>query len=789
MPEHTPRRVPSPSGEEEERVEALLTAMTLEEKLAQLTSYWPRPEQEPGQESGGGSGAEGEVAPMEHAFQRGHRDYGDAAADGLGHLTRVFGSAPVAPQEGRAHLAGLQKPLTDDTRLGIPAIAHEECLTGVTTYGATVYPAPLSWAASFSPELVHRMAAAIARDMRTLGVQQGLAPLMDVARDPRWGRVEETMGEDPYLVGTVGTAYVQGLEENGVVATLKHFAGYSASRAGRNHAPVPMGPREFADVLLPPFEMAVREGGARSVMNSYSDIDGLPVAADEGLLTGVLRDQWGFSGTVVSDYWSIPFLDLTHRVSAGRAASGELALRAGIDVELPEGDAYPRLAEAVASGALPIRTVDRAVRRVLRQKAELGLLDPGWTAAPEEPGAGEEIDLDPPANRALAREVAEASVVLLDNRRLLPLSPAATGRIAVVGPCGGDPRTFLGCYSFPNHVLSRYGDHSTGVRVDSLAEALRAEFPGAAVEQTDGVPVLEEDRSGIPAAVAAAARAEVCVVAVGDLAGLFGRGTSGEGCDAADLALPGVQGELVDAVLAVGTPVVLVCVSGRPYALGAFADRCEALVQAFLPGEEGGAAITGVLSGRVNPGGRLPIGVPHHPGGQPTPYLVPPLGRASGGISNLDPSPLYPFGHGLSYTSFDYTDLRLSAGSIPADEELEAAVTVRNTGSRDGADVVQLYLSDETAQVTRPDRELVGYVRAEIPAGGACRVRFRLHADRTSFTGRGGRRVVEPGAFTLAVGRSSEDIRLSDRFTVTGTLRTVETRRAMLTPAAVSPAE
>lgn len=783
MPEHTPRHAPSPSGEE--RVEALLTTMTLEEKLAQLTSYWPRPDQDPG----GGSGSEGEVAPMEHAFQQEHRDYGEASADGLGHLTRVFGSAPIAPHEGRAHLTNLQKPLTDGTRLGIPAIAHEECLTGVTTYGATVYPTPLAWAAAFSPDLVHRMATAIAHDMRTLGVQQGLAPLMDVARDPRWGRVEETMGEDPYLVGTVGTAYVQGLEENGVVATLKHFAGYSASRAGRNHAPVPMGPREFADVLLPPFEMAVREGGARSVMNSYSDIDGLPVAADEGLLTGVLRDQWGFTGTVVSDYWSIPFLDLTHRVSADRAASGELALRAGIDVELPEGDAYPRLAEAVASGALPVRVVDRAVHRVLRQKAELGLLDPDWTALPKGADVGEEIDLDPSTNRALAREVAEASVVLLDNRHLLPLDPATTGRIAVVGPCGGDPRTFLGCYSFPNHVLSRYEDHTTGVRVDSLAEALRAEFPNAAVEQTDGVPVLEEDRSGVADAVAVAARSEVCVVAVGDLAGLFGRGTSGEGCDTTDLALPGAQSELVEAVLAAGTPVVLVCVSGRPYALGAFADRCETLVQAFLPGEEGGAAITGVLSGRVNPSGRLPIGVPQHPGGQPTPYLVPPLGRASAGISNLDPSPLYPFGHGLSYTSFDYTDLRLNADSIPTDGELEAAVTVRNTGSRDGTEVVQLYLSDETAQVTRPERELVGYVRTDIPAGGACRVRFRLHADRTSFTGREGRRVVEPGAFTLAVGRSSEDIRLSNRFTVTGTLRMVETRRAMFTPATVDSAE
>ncbi|WP_017559543.1 glycoside hydrolase family 3 protein [Nocardiopsis baichengensis] len=779
MPEHTPPPA------DDERVEALIASMTVEEKLAQLSSSWPRPEPEPGQDAG-----EGGVAPMEDAFQEGHRDYEEASEHGLGHLTRVFGSAPVSPREGRARLAELQKRLTDGTRTGIPAIAHEECLTGFTAYGATVYPAPLAWAAAFSPELVRRMAGAIARDMRAVGVHQGLAPLMDVARDPRWGRVEETMGEDPYLVGTTGTAYVRGLEENGIVATLKHFAGYSASRAGRNHAPVSVGPREFADVLLPPFEMAVREGGARSVMNSYSDVDGLPAAADEELLTGVLRDRWGFAGTVVSDYWSIPFLDLTHRVTADRAESGALALRAGIDVELPEGDAYPRLAAAVASGALPLHLVDRAVRRVLRQKAGLGLLDPGWRAVPEDGGGdgGGDVDLDSPANRALAREAAEASVVLLENRGALPLDPGTGARIALVGPCGAEPRTFLGCYSFPNHVLSRSADRGTGVRVDSLAEALRAEFPRARVEQADGVPVREADRSQIPAAAAAAARADVCVVAVGDLAGLFGRGTSGEGCDAPDLALPGAQGELVETVLATGTPVVLVCVSGRPYALGAYAEGCAALVQAFLPGEEGGAAIAGVLSGRVNPGGRLPIGVPRHPGGQPAPYLAPPLGRASAGISDLDPSPLYPFGHGRSYTSFALSDLRLSTASIPADGELAAEVTVRNTGGRDGDEVVQLYLTDETAQVTRPERELVGYARIGVPAGGARRVRFRLHADRTSFTGRGGARIVEPGAFTLAAGHSSEDLPLSARFTVTGAPRTVGEGRVLTTPVEVVPA-
>ncbi|TDC78535.1 beta-glucosidase [Streptomyces hainanensis] len=770
MPETAPWR--DPSLPPDDRVEALLAAMTIEEKLAQLGSHWPRAATEARAENG-------DVAPLQSAFEAGHRPFEEAAAHGLGHLTRVFGSAPVEPAEGARRLTDYQRRLAEDTRLGVPAIAHEECLTGFTTLGATVYPAAIAWGATFDPGLVGRMAGAIGRDMRAVGVHQGLSPLLDVVRDYRWGRVEETIGEDPHLVGTLGTAYVRGLQEQGVIATLKHFAGYSASRAGRNHAPVPIGPREFADVILPPFEMAVREGGAGSVMNSYSDLDGLPAAAHHGLLTGLLRDAWGFTGTVVSDYWAISFLDLMHRVTATRAESGALALRAGIDVELPAADAYAQLA-----GLAPRELIDRSVRRVLRQKIALGLLDPDWSAAPAGAEEGEPVDLDPPTNRALARELAEKSVILLDNHGTLPL-PATTHRIALVGPCADDPRTFLGCYSFPNHVLSRYEERGTGLPIDSLRTALQAELPAATVEYARGVAVLDPDRSGIPAAVEAAARADVCVAAVGDLASMFGRGTSGEGCDAMDLRLPGAQADLVEALLATGTPLVLVVVSGRPYALGDVADRCAAVVQAFLPGAEGGAAIAGVLAGRTNPSGHLPVGVPRHPGGQPGTYLAPPLGRFSQGVSNVDPSPRYPFGHGGSYTEFRYEDLALSARAIPADGELTVEATVRNTGHRDGDDVAQLYLSDHTAQVTRPVRELVGYARVSLAAGAAARIRFRLHADRTSFTGVDQRRIVEPGTFTVAVGHSSEDLPLTADFAVTGAVRAVTGARVLTTPVEV----
>ena len=305
---------------------------------------------------------------------------------------------------------------------------HEECLTGFTAYGATVYPAAIAWGATWDPDLVRRMAAMIGRDMAALGVHQGLSPVLDVVRDYRWGRVEETLGEDPFLVGSLGTAYVQGLQSAGVIATLKHFAGYSASRAARNHGPVSMGLRELRDVILPTFEMAVAIGGVGSVMNSYSDVDGVPAGANPWLLTEVLRDEWGFEGTVVSDYWAVPFLASMHRVAAGFAEAGALALEAGIDVELPDTLGYgDGLVELVRSGTLDETFVDRAARRALLAKAQLGLLDAGWTPEASVANAAG-VDLDSPANRELAREVAERSVVLLDAGTALPTSRATSGR-------------------------------------------------------------------------------------------------------------------------------------------------------------------------------------------------------------------------------------------------------------------------------------------------------------------------------------------------------------------------
>ncbi|MGC4938457.1 glycoside hydrolase family 3 N-terminal domain-containing protein [Kribbella sp. DT2] len=767
----------------EERAGLLLEAMTLPEKVAQLGSRWvgndmASPQELPAEETLN-------VAPMQDVFaEGGATSLEDASRNGLGHLTRVWGSVPLTVEEGVAEVVRQHKVVLAGSRLGVPALVHEECLTGFTTYGATVYPTALAWGATFDPELIERMSGAIGRDLSAAGVHQGLSPVLDVVRDYRWGRVEETIGEDPYLVAMVGSAYVRGLQSSGVVATLKHFAGYSASRAGRNHGPVSVGRRELLDVVLPTFETAIATGGAGSVMTSYSDLDGLPAGADPWLFTELLRDEWGFDGTVVSDYWAVPFLATMHRVAVDTDAAGALALTAGTDVELPDTIGFGAgLVKLVESGELPEDLVDRAARRLLVQKVKLGLLDPDWT--PE--GSVRPVDLDSPENRELAREVAERSVVLLDAGTALPLRDDHR-KIAVVGPSAAEPKSFMGCYAFPNHVLPRYPDRALGIDVPSALDALRNELPGVELLHAPGCAVLGNDRSGFAAAVEAARDADLCIAYVGDLSGLFGHGSSGEGCDAEDLRLPGVQEELVKELLDTGTPVVLVVVSGRPYALGEIADRVAGLVQAFMPGQEGGAAIAGVLSGRVMPGGKLPVQIPRHVGGQPGTYLQPALGSVeSAGISGLETVPLFPFGFGASYTSFAVGALRLSETEIPTDGELTATVRVRNTGARAGDEVVQLYLHDLVAQVARPLKLLIGFARVSLEPGAAVDVTFRVDADRTAYTGPDLRRIVEAGDIELLAGTSSIDLPARGTVRVTGATRVVGHDRTMVTPVGLTP--
>jgi beta-glucosidase len=547
-----------------------------------------------------------------------------------------------------------------------------------------------------------------------------------------------------------------------------------------------MGPREFADYILPPFEHAVRVGRVRSVMNSYTDVDGIPVASDSRLLTDLLRDSWGFTGTVVSDYGAVTFLQLMHRIAETEGEAAGYALAAGLDIELPSTLCYgePLLAE-IEAGRVDEALVDRALRRVLAQKLELGQLDAGWSPEPLDDG----IDLDSAGNRDIARRMAESSIVLLDNPSgLLPLQ--SPQRIAVIGPCADDPQAFFGCYAFPNHVIPQFPefDQGIGIATDSLMDALRAELAAAELRYEPGCQVSGGDLSGVAAAVDEAAAADVVVLAVGDRAGLFGNGTSGEGCDAEDLNLPGHQPELVEAILQAGRPTVLLAVSGRPYALGKYQGRAAAIVQAFFPGEEGGKALAGALSGRVNPSGKLPVEVPRHAGGQPHTYLAAPLGQNSQGVSNLDPTPAFTFGHGLSYTSFDYENLRANVNEVNTSGMVELSVTVRNSGDRDGVEVVQLYAADPIASVTRPATQLVGFCRVKLAAGESSTVTFSVHSDRLSFTGRTLERIVEPGEVTFRVGTAGATFAGPVSIQLVGSTRVIPGERVMDTPVAVAPA-
>ena len=758
--------------------------MSLEEKIAQLYGIWV------------GADASGDgVAPHQHDLAVATVDWRTVIKLGLGQLTRPFGTAPVDPALGARALARTQAEIVAAGRHGIPALAHEECLSGFMTWGATIYPTPLAWGATFDPVVVEAMSAQVGSAMRQVGVHQGLAPVLDVARDYRWGRVEETIGEDPYLVATIGTAYVRGLESSGIVATLKHFVGYSASRSGRNFGPVSAGPREVADVLLPPFEMAIRDGGARSVMPAYIDIDGIPATANAALLTTLLRDEWGFTGTVVSDYFAISFLQLLHKVASSEADAAALGLEAGVDVELPTVHCYGEpLTQAGNAGLVTEDRIDRAARRVLLQKCALGLLDPDWRAEPAalidiNHGLDGDIDdargsvaLDAPEHRALARRMAEESIVLVSNSAALPISK--TARIAVVGPRADDPLAMLGCYTFPSHVGSQHPSVPFGVELPTLLEAMGTEFIDASITFARGCNVDDDDTSGFAEAVEVSQAADVCVLALGDRAGLFGRGTSGEGCDVDDLQLPGVQADLANAILQTGIPVVLVMVAGRPYALGEFSGAA-AIVQSFFPGEEGGPALAGVLSGRVNPSGRLPVSIPRTRGGQPSTYLTAPLGLRSE-VTNIDPTPMWPFGHGLSYTTFRWDDVKVAGSAaesdvteIPTDGAVDVSLTVTNTGNQAGADVVQLYLHDPVAQVTRPDVRLVGYARVELQPQESAEVNFRFYADLSAFTGINGCRIVEPGDLELRLSKSSSEPVHRPRIRLTGPLRTVDSSRQL----------
>lgn len=747
-----------------ERVADLLGRMTAAEKVAQLGSAW-------GFELTEGDGVSAE------AFDR-------ICHNGLGQVTRISGASGHGPAAA-AHIANrIQQLLIENTRLGIPAIVHEEICSGVMARGSTVYPQAIGIAATFDPDLNEAVAASIRTQMRLTGVHQGLSPVLDVCRDPRWGRAEETFGEDPYLVAQMGNAFVRGLQgpdlAGGVIATAKHFVGYGVSEGGMNWAPAHITTRELREVFLHPFEAAVEAAGLRSVMNGYHELDGIPCAANGELLNDVLRGEWGFDGIVVSDYFSIDQLATYHRLAVDKSEAATIAMNAGLDVELPSTDCYAAaLLAALDDGRVGMSVLDEAVARTLHLKFELGLFEQPYVDV-DAAGAA----MDTTTDRSLAAAAARKSIVLLKNDGVLPLG-RNPGRIAVIGPNADAARNLYGDYAYPAHIESllemRDEDNvfnipippdmdfgNAGPDSPSILDALTERY-GTAITYARGCAVNDDDTSGIAAAVELATTADIVVMVVGDKAGLTYECTSGESRDRSSLTLPGVQEELARAVLATGTPVITVLVVGRPCGSEQLHRGSAAVVLAWLPGQEGAHAVAEVLAGEFNPGGKLPISFPRSVGQIPVFYGH----KVSGGRSHwkgdyLDgpASPLYPFGFGLSYSRFQLSDPVLEPTAVVIGDSVAVRVAVTNSTETNGDEVVQVYVRDTEASVTRPVLELKSFVRVAVPAGATRDIEFHIPVEQLGFYDRKLRYVVEPGDIEILVGTSSTDLVVAGSVTI-----------------------
>ena len=770
-----------------ERVADLLARMTPEEKYAQMHAWWLVL-------SPDGNHRERTDMSDEFAGVSEQTALSERLKLGVGQITRPLGTHIVDARTGVRAANRLQKMLMEETRLGIPALFHEECLVGLLCKDATLFPSSLNYGSTWDPELVKRAAQQIGEEARSTGCKQGLAPVLDVSRDVRWGRTEETFGEDPWLVGVMACAYVEGLqgEKRDVLATLKHYVGHSFSEGARNHAPVHLGFRELNDTFLLPFEMAVKRANAGSVMPAYHDIDNQPGHSDRFLLTTVLRERWGFDGIVVADYGGVSLLHQHHGVSHDPAESAALAFNAGLDVELPKDDCARHLAEAVARGLITPEKIDEIVARTLTEKFRLGLFEHPYTDE-------HAISLQSATTRQVAREVATRSMTLLENRDALPLSGQQT--VAVVGPTADDPLALLSGYSFPVHLIISDMVEKTSQVTTPLA-ALR-DYLGAdrvryakgchIIEQRmAGAPVFPGDSSGKPMqsspvsqdlsliadAVRAAQESDVVVACVGDLAGLFQSGTVGEGSDTDSLNLPGVQQQLLQALVDTGKPVVVVMTGGRPYSLQGLESKVAALMLAWAPGQEGGWAIADALTGRVEPQGRLVVSVPKSAGAMPF-YYNHKL-KSGGTPFAFHFGARYPFGYGKGWGDFQFGTPELAESQVVIDGEIALRVTVTNRADRRGSEVVQLYVRDKVASLVRPLQELKAFQRVTLAPGEQATLTFTLPVDMLNFTSYEGQRIVEPGEFELQVGRSSADIQGRVTVSVIGQTRVLSSDWEMM---------
>ncbi|MBT1280218.1 glycoside hydrolase family 3 N-terminal domain-containing protein [Thermoanaerobacter sp. CM-CNRG TB177] len=758
----------------EKKVENLLAQMTIEEKIAQLSGIWVY-----------------EILDdmMKFSYEKANR----LMTHGIGQITRLGGASNLSPQETVKIANQIQKYLVENTRLGIPALIHEESCSGYMAKGATIFPQTIGVASTWNPKLVEKMASVIREQMKAVGARQALAPLLDVTRDPRWGRTEETFGEDPYLVMHMGVSYIRGLQtenlKEGVIATGKHFVGYGNSEGGMNWAPAHIPMRELYEIFLYPFEAAVKEAKLGSIMPGYHELDGIPCHKSKQLLTDILRKNWGFDGIVVSDYFAINQLYEYHRLASNKKEAAKLALEAGVDVELPSTDCYGLpIKELIEQGDIDIDFVNDAVRRILKAKFLLGLFENPYV---DEKRVVEIFDTQ--EQRQLAYKIAQESIVLLKNEsNLLPLKKDLQS-IAVIGPNADNIRNMIGDYAYPCHIESllemREKDNVFNTPLPEGLEAKDIYVPIVSVLQgikekvspktkviyAKGCDVISDDTAGFNKAVEIAKQADVAIVVVGDRAGLTDGCTSGESRDRADLNLPGVQEQLVKAIYETGTPVVVVLINGRPMSISWLAEKIPAIIEAWLPGEEGGRAIADVIFGDYNPGGKLPISIPCSVGQLPVYYYHKPSGGRTnwkGDYVESSTKPLYPFGYGLSYTEFLYSNLNISNPKVSTQEGIiEISVDVKNIGKVKGDEVVQLYIHREFLSVTRPVKELKGFKRITLDVGEQKTVIFQLSSEQLGFYNEEMEYVVEPGRVEVMIGSSSEDIRLFGSFEIVGEVK------------------
>jgi beta-glucosidase len=758
------------------RVDDLVSRMTLDEKVAQLETVWE-------------SKAKLQTATGDFSPALASRNF----PDGIGGFARPSDYRGITQSNGAAGASGravnrdarqtaefidaAQHWALEHTRLGIPILMHEESLHGYVARGATSFPQAIALASTWDPNLVAQVFSVAAREARARGATLVLAPVVDVARDPRWGRIEETYGEDPYLVTQMGLAAIRGfqgsslpLRPDKVFVTLKHFTGHGWPENGTNVGPAHLGERELREVFFPPFEAAVKTYPIQSVMASYNEIDGIPSHANNWLLNDVLRREWGYQGAVVSDYYGIRELVTRHHLYSNVKDAADRTIHSGVDVETPDPEGYVQLPELVREGRVPMALIDQSVRRVLKMKFEAGLFEHPYPDV-----ASAQAKTATPDAIALAREAADKAIVLLKNDHgLLPLDAAKIHRIAVLGTHARD--TPIGGYSdVPGHVVSV---------LEGMQEEANGHF---AVDYSEGVRLTQSrcwscdevklapasvNRKLIAAAVQTARKADVIVMVLGG-----NEQTSREGWadthlgDRSSLDLVGQQEDLARAIFALHKPTIIVLLNGRPLSVNYLAQNAPALLEGWYLGQETGHAVADVLFGRVNPGGKLPVTIARSVGQLPVFYDHKPTSRR--GYLFDTTAPLYSFGYGLSYTTFDVSAPRLLTPAIATNQSARVAVDVANTGSRAGDEVVQLYVRDDEASVTRPVIELKRFQRVTLRPGERRTVTFELTPNDLALWNPDMVKVVEPGTFTISAGPDSVDLR-SAKLTVTGPVFVLE---------------